>query len=64
MTLPLYRGYTGTAEWSEEDRVFFGRLLDTEDLIFYEAATQIDLENEFRAAVDEYITLREELNLL
>lgn len=64
MTLPLYRGYTGTAEWSEEDRVFFGRLLDTEDLISYEAATQIDLENEFRAAVDEYISLREELNLL
>jgi predicted HicB family RNase H-like nuclease len=63
MMLPRYRGYTGTAEWSEEDQVFFGKLLGTEDLISYEAATHFDLENEFRVAVDEYIFLREGLDL-
>jgi hypothetical protein len=63
MTLPPYRGYTGTAEWSKEDQVFFGRLLDTEDLISYDAATHFELENEFRAVVDEYIFLRDELDL-
>lgn len=64
MSLAQYRGYMGTAEWDEESQVFFGRLLSIEDLVSYEAATYFDLENEFRAAVDEYIFVREELDLL
>ncbi len=61
MTFHPYRGYIGTIEWNEEDKVFFGQLENIEDLISYEAATRFELENEFHAAVDEYIVILESL---
>jgi predicted HicB family RNase H-like nuclease len=58
-----YKGYSGSLEWSEEDNIFFGKILDTGDLIAYEAETEAALADEFIKAVDEYIYFKEELDL-
>lgn len=58
MTALSYRGYTGSVEYSAEDKVYFGRILNTTDLVLYEAETPSKLKIEFEDAVDDYISYR------
>jgi predicted HicB family RNase H-like nuclease len=55
MTQLEYKGYLGTAEISEEDGVFHGKLAFLRDLVTYEASTAKGLTKAFREAVDDYI---------
>ena len=50
-----YRGFRGTIEWSEEDRLWYGKILGIRDLILYDAPTRKALKTAFRRAVREYI---------
>lgn len=50
-----YKGYKGSQEFSKEYNVYFGRLLDINDLVNYEAETKEDLKKEFELAVEGYI---------
>lgn len=50
-----HRGYLGSAELSEEDGVFHGKLLHIRDLVTYESETAPGLVAAFRAAVDDYL---------
>lgn len=52
-----YKGYQGTASFSVEDNVWYGKLvgLPEVNLVTYEAGSFIELEEEFRDAVLEYI---------
>ena len=52
-----YKGYQGTASFSVEDNVWHGKLagLSEIDLVTYEAGSFVELEEEFRDAVLEYI---------
>jgi predicted HicB family RNase H-like nuclease len=50
----LYRGYTGSVEYSVEDKMYYGQILNTRDLIQYEAETLGKLKTEFEDAVDDY----------
>jgi predicted HicB family RNase H-like nuclease len=50
-----YKGYTGSIEFSSDDQCYFGRLLNINDLVHYEADTVEDLNEEFKEAVDDYI---------
>jgi predicted HicB family RNase H-like nuclease len=52
-----YKGFIGTAEMSEEDDVFFGKVIGISDLVSYEGATVKDLKKDFKEAVDSYIDL-------
>lgn len=52
-----YKGFMGTAEMSEEDDVFFGKVIGIRDLISYEGATVKELKKDFKGAVDDYIDL-------
>lgn len=63
MNMLHHRGYSGSSEWSSEDNVFFGKILDIGDLVMYEADTETSLVDEFQAAVDEYIYFKEALDL-
>ena len=56
-----YKGYTARPEYSEEDGVFFGRLLGISDCITFEAENEVGLEIEFREAVDGYLELCAEI---
>lgn len=49
-----YKGYKGSSEYSEEDGVWFGKILYIKDLIMYEAEEQEGLYDSFKQAVDEY----------
>lgn len=50
-----YKGYVGTAEISEEDGVFHGKLAFLRDLVTYESSTAKGLAKAFREAVDDYL---------
>ena len=53
--LQEYRGYIGSVEYSEEDGVFFGKLIGIRDLVSYEGKTLELLEKDYRKAVDFYL---------
>lgn len=50
-----HRGYTGSVEYDAMEGYFYGRVLDLEDTITYEADCEERLESAFRDAVDEYL---------
>ena len=57
-----YNGYIGTIEYSKEDKCFFGKIDMINDLITFEAQNAIELEENFKNAVDEYIQTCKQLN--
>lgn len=50
-----YKSYTGTVNFSEEDGVFHGKVLDVTASISYEGTTMEDLIKDFHDAIDEYL---------
>ncbi|MBQ9486714.1 MAG: hypothetical protein IJU91_02790 [Selenomonadaceae bacterium] len=53
MKTEKYKGFQATVKF--EENIFFGRLDDIEDLVTFECENKSDVENEFRAAVDDYL---------
>ena len=52
-----YKDYYGSIEFSDEDDVFFGRIIGINDRIIYEGDDVKSLRRDFEEAVDEYIEL-------
>ena len=52
-----YNGYVGSVEFSEEDALFFGKVLGVRALISYEGENARDLVEDFHSAVDDYLEL-------
>jgi len=50
-----HKNYTGSLEWSKEDKCYWGKILNIEDLCLYEGLTIKDCERDFTYAVDDYI---------
>ena len=50
-----YKGYHGNVEFSNEDSVFFGRIIGINDRITFEGTDVDSLRKDFQDAVDEYI---------
>lgn len=55
-----YQGYVGTVEFSEEDRVFFGKVLGIRSLLSYEGTTGEELINDFHGVIDNYLAMCKE----
>ena len=56
-----YKGYTGSVEYSEEDKCLFGKVQGmAKDSITYEGSTVEELTEDFQGAVDDYLTLCDE----
>lgn len=51
-----YKGYSGTIEYSEEDGLLYGQVMGINGLISYEGETGKELEKDFKAAIDEYLS--------
>jgi len=51
-----HKGYTGSIEYSAEDNLLFGQVLGIRGLISYEGTTGKELENDFKQAIDTYLT--------
>ena len=54
-----YKGYIGSVEFSEEDALFFGKVLGIRALVSYEGENAHDLVEDFHGAVDDYIAMCE-----
>ncbi len=52
-----YKGYTGSVEFSENDGVFYGKVLGIHSLISYEGANATELVDDFHGAVDDYLEM-------
>lgn len=48
-----YKGYIGSVEFSEENEVFYGKVLGIRSLISYEGTTAKELIADFHGAVDD-----------
>lgn len=54
-----YKGYVGSVEFSEEDCIFFGKVIGIRPLLSYEGSTAADLVADFHGAVDDYLAMCE-----
>lgn len=52
-----YKGYVGSVEFSEEDCIFYGKVLGIRGLISYEGTNAQELVADFHGAVDDYLQL-------
>ena len=53
-----FKGYTGSVEYSEEDKCLFGKVQGvSKDCIDYEASTVEKLTADFEGVVDSYLAL-------
>lgn len=56
-----YRGYTGSVEYSEDDKCLFGKVQGmAKDSITYEGTTIDELTADFEGAIDDYLSLCKE----
>lgn len=55
-----YKGYVGSVEFSEEDGVFYGKVMGIRALISYEGTTAKELVDGFHTSVDDYLALCED----
>lgn len=55
MSTLKYKGFTGSAEFSAEDGVFFGRVLGIRSMISYAGDSVASLTDSFQSAVDSYL---------
>ncbi|MHC1711185.1 MAG: type II toxin-antitoxin system HicB family antitoxin [Solidesulfovibrio sp.] len=56
-----YGDYVGTVEFDIEHKRLFGRVVGISDKISYEGNTLIELENDFKESIDEYIEFCKEM---
>jgi predicted HicB family RNase H-like nuclease len=56
-----YKGYFGSVEFSDENDVFYGRIIGINDHITYEGDSVKSLRQDFCLAVDEYLETCTEL---
>jgi predicted HicB family RNase H-like nuclease len=55
-----YKGYYGSVHYSDEDRVFHGKIEFIRSLVSYEGTNVRSLRTAFEEAVDDYLKLCEE----
>ena len=52
-----YKGYIGSVEFSETDKILFGKVQGIRSLISYEGTTVSELIADFHGAVDDYLAI-------
>ena len=50
-----YRNFIGSVEYSETDKILFGKVQGIRGLISYEGQNIDELEQDFRDGIDEYL---------
>ena len=51
-----YKGFTGTARYIAESKTWHGKINNILDLVNFESENESRIEEEFRKAVDDYIS--------
>ncbi len=50
-----YKGYEATIEYDDEDQIFFGRVINTRDVISFDGESVEELKQSFQAVIEEYL---------
>ena len=50
-----YKGYIGSVEYDDEAHIFTGEVVNTKTVITFQGTDVDEIENEFRASVDDYL---------
>ncbi|MGB3852335.1 MAG: type II toxin-antitoxin system HicB family antitoxin [Tunicatimonas sp.] len=56
-----HQGFYGIVDYSSEDEVFHGKIIGINDLVIFEGDSVASLKNSFTEAVEDYITLCQEV---
>lgn len=56
-----YKGYVGSIEWDSEDKIYYGKLLNINDLVNYHADDIIALNEHYHEAVDDYLEFKRQI---
>ena len=54
-----YKGYIGSVEFSEQDRIFYGKVKWIHSLISYEGSSLKELSEDFRESIESYFVFCE-----
>lgn len=52
-----YKEYRGTVDYSLDDDVLYGKVIDVNSTITYEGTTIDELKNDFQGAIDDYLEM-------
>lgn len=52
-----YKGYFGSAQYSDEDTIFHGKIEFVRSLVTYEGSSIKSLQKSFKEAVDDYLQM-------
>ncbi len=55
ITMLNYKGYSGHVRFDDEVRLFHGEVLDTRDVITFQGRSVGEIEQAFRASIDDYL---------
>lgn len=55
-----HKGFTGSIEYSPEDKLMYGKVLGIQGLLSFEGETGKQLEDDFKSVVDEYLKICKE----
>jgi predicted HicB family RNase H-like nuclease len=50
-----YKGYLGMVEYDDEAKIFHGDIINTRDVITFRGTTVNEIEQAFKASIDDYI---------
>ena len=56
-----YKGYFGRVEYDEEAEIFFGRVINIDDVITFESESAKQIKQVFQDSVDDYLEFCAEL---
>ena len=59
-----YKGYYGSAHYSDDDKVFYGKIEYIRSLVRYEGTDVLSLRKAFTEAVDDYLEFCKERNVV
>lgn len=57
-----YKGYEALIEYDEEDQLFFGRVINTEDIIIFDGLSVDELKQAFQTVIEKYLADCQTLN--
>ena len=60
-SLMEYKGYHGKVEYSAEEKLFHGRVIDIDDTIAFAGASVEEREKTFKSAIDGYVEWCEQI---
>ncbi len=58
-----YKGFIGNVAYSDEDKIFFGKIVGIDGLVNYEGKSVDELNRNFKEAVNDYIAFCKEEGL-